>query len=67
MRREGPGRIFKGRPRSPPRQTRFLTQDVIETTWQAGASVRFTLDSGVDVDGQWQRGLGSLTAGLDAT
>jgi hypothetical protein len=47
--------------------TRFLTQDVIETTWQAGASVRFTLDSGVDVDGQWQRGLGSLTAGLDAT
>lgn len=47
--------------------TRFLTQDVIETTWQAGASLRFTLDTGFDVDGLWARKLGSVSAGVDVT
>lgn len=46
--------------------TRFLTQDVIETTTQLGAALRLTLDTGT-TDARWDRGLGSLTLGLDAT
>lgn len=47
--------------------TRFLTQDVIETTWQAGASLRFTVDTGFTDDRLWDRDLGSVGAGLDVT
>jgi hypothetical protein len=46
--------------------TRFLTQDVITTTTQLGAALRFTIDSGT-TDLRWDRGLGSLSAGLDVT
>lgn len=51
--------------------TRFLTQAVIETTWQAGASVRWTLDGGrvvvIDDDVRYDRGWGGVSASLDVT
>jgi hypothetical protein len=47
--------------------TRFLTQDVIETTWQAGLSARVTLQTGSADGEQLRRGWGSPSAGLDLT
>ncbi len=47
--------------------TRFLTQDVIETTWQAGLSARVTLQTGTTDGEALRRGMGTLSAGLDLT
>ena len=51
--------------------TRFLTQRVVEQTLQAGASLRWTFDSGhlltSSEQSVWDRGFGSVSASLDGT
>jgi hypothetical protein len=50
-----------------PASAYFHSQAVIETTWQAGASLRFTFDIGFTDDRPLERDLGSVSAGVDVT
>jgi hypothetical protein len=47
-------------------RTRFLTQPVLETTWQLGTGLRLTWDDDDD-GGSDRRGTGQWTLGLDVT